>query len=99
MTPAIRPMAAGTASQRHAGKRGSLLGPWLITSNRHSYHRTDSGAWVQVSRGSRSQAKEAVPGFVGVLQGLIPLPPPPWSQQVPAITDPERHAYVAVLAS
>jgi hypothetical protein len=70
MTPAIRPMAAGTASQRLAGKRGPLSGPWLITSNRHPRHRTDSGASVQLSRDSRSQAKKAALGFVVALHGL-----------------------------
>src|SRR5215472_4772829 len=74
MTPAIRPMAAGTASQRLAGKREPLLGPWLITSNRHPYHRTDSGAYVQFSRGSRSQAKEAAPILLWSFRGGGPLP-------------------------
>jgi conjugative relaxase-like TrwC/TraI family protein len=29
---------------------------------------------------------------------LVPLPPRPWSQQVPALADPERRAYVAEIA-
>ena len=30
---------------------------------------------------------------------LVPLPPRPWSQQVPALADPERRAYVAEIAA
>jgi hypothetical protein len=30
---------------------------------------------------------------------LVPLPPRPWSAQVPAITDPERRAYAAEIAA
>jgi hypothetical protein len=30
---------------------------------------------------------------------LVPLPPRPWSEQVPALADPERHAYVAEIAA
>jgi conjugative relaxase-like TrwC/TraI family protein len=30
---------------------------------------------------------------------LIPLPPRPWSQQVPTLADPERQAYVAEIAA
>ena len=30
---------------------------------------------------------------------LVPLPPRPWSQQVPALADPERHAYAAEIAA
>jgi len=33
------------------------------------------------------------------LGSLVPLPPRPWSAQVPAIADPERHAYVAEIAA
>jgi hypothetical protein len=33
------------------------------------------------------------------LGSLVPLPPRPWSAQVPAIVDPERHAYVAEIAA
>ena len=30
---------------------------------------------------------------------LVPLPPRPWSQQVPSLADPERRAYVAQIAA
>ena len=30
---------------------------------------------------------------------LVPLPPRPWSEQVPALADPERRAYVAEIAA
>jgi AAA domain/TrwC relaxase len=30
---------------------------------------------------------------------LVPLPPRPWSEQVPALADPERQAYVAEIAA
>jgi hypothetical protein len=30
---------------------------------------------------------------------LVPLPPRPWSEQVPALADPERQAYVAAIAA
>ena len=30
---------------------------------------------------------------------LVPLPPRPWSEQVPALADPERRAYVAQIAA
>ena len=30
---------------------------------------------------------------------LVPLPPRPWSEQVPALADPERQAYVAEIAT
>jgi hypothetical protein len=33
------------------------------------------------------------------LGALVPLPPRPWSQQVPALADPERRAYVAEIAA
>jgi len=33
------------------------------------------------------------------LGSLVPLPPRPWSAQVPAITDPERRAYVTEIAA
>ena len=33
------------------------------------------------------------------LGSLVPLPPRPWSAQVPALTDPERRAYVAEIAT
>jgi hypothetical protein len=33
------------------------------------------------------------------LSSLIPLPPRPWSAQVPAITDPERRAYAVEIAA
>lgn len=36
MTAVIRPIAARTVSHRPGGKRKSLLGPWPITSNRHT---------------------------------------------------------------
>jgi hypothetical protein len=36
MTAATRPVAARTTSQRPEGKRKSFLGPWLISSNRHT---------------------------------------------------------------
>jgi len=32
-------------------------------------------------------------------RGLVPLPPRPWSEQVPGITDPERLRYVTELAA
>ena len=34
---AIRPAAAAAASQRPEGKRESLFGPWLISSNRYTW--------------------------------------------------------------
>ena len=34
---AIKAAAAAAASQRPEGKRGSLFGPWLISSNRHTW--------------------------------------------------------------
>ena len=33
------------------------------------------------------------------LGSLVPLPPEPWSAQVPALADPERQAYVAEIAA
>ena len=33
------------------------------------------------------------------LSALVPLPPRPWSEQVPALADPERRAYVAEIAA
>ena len=33
------------------------------------------------------------------LGSLVPLPPQPWSEQVPALADPERRAYVAEIAA
>ena len=33
------------------------------------------------------------------LGSLVPLPPRPWSDQVPALADPERRAYVAEIAA
>jgi hypothetical protein len=30
---------------------------------------------------------------------LVPLPPSPWSERVPALADPERQAYVAEIAA
>ena len=33
------------------------------------------------------------------LGAVVPLPPWPWSEQVPALTDPERAAYVAQIAA
>src|SRR6185437_12390711 len=33
------------------------------------------------------------------LGSLVPLPPRPWSEQVPALADPERRAYVAEIAA
>jgi AAA domain/TrwC relaxase len=33
------------------------------------------------------------------LGSLVPLPPPPWSAQVPALADPGRRAYVAEIAA
>ena len=33
------------------------------------------------------------------LGALVPLPPRPWSEQVPALADPERQAYVAEIAA
>ena len=33
------------------------------------------------------------------LGALVPLPPRPWSEQVPALADPERRAYVAEIAA
>ena len=33
------------------------------------------------------------------LGSLVPLPSRPWSAQVPAIADPERRAYVTVIAA
>ena len=33
------------------------------------------------------------------LGSLVPLPPRPWSEQVPALADPEREAYVAQIAA
>ena len=33
------------------------------------------------------------------LGAVVPLPPRPWSQQVPALADPERRAYVAEIAA
>jgi hypothetical protein len=33
------------------------------------------------------------------LGAVVPLPPRPWSEQVPALADPERRAYVAEIAA
>jgi hypothetical protein len=34
-----------------------------------------------------------------VVDPLVPQPPPPWSQRVPAVTDPEQHRYLTDLAA
>lgn len=51
MAAAIRPAAAAAASQRPEGGRGSLFGPWLISSNRHSWPGVHATATGQIAAG------------------------------------------------
>ena len=48
---AIRPAAAAAASQRPEGKRESLFGPWLISSNRHTWPGVHATATGQIAAG------------------------------------------------
>ena len=57
--------------------------------------RSPNGTWPDPATSPPSWT----PASGTALGTLVPLPPRPWSEQVPALADPERRAYVAEIAA
>ena len=57
--------------------------------------RSPNGTWPDPATSPPSWTPASGTGSAS----LVPLPPRPWSEQVPALADPERRAYVAEIAA
>ena len=92
-----RPATGRSPATRRNGCGGRCAPPnWPAWTPRRSWPpRSASGTWPAPATSPPS----STPASAAALGSLIPLPPGPWSAQLPDIADPERRAYAAQIAA
>ena len=92
-----RPATAGNPATRRNGCGGPCAPPnWPAWTPPRSW---PSAIAERDLAGSRDIAAVLDARIRHRLGSLVPLPPGPWSAQVPALADPDRQAYVAEIAA